>query len=494
MLLIHGARVLRSTSFTFEPLDLIVEGDTIRDLVPPGIVKDASMTRLDATDRLLIPGLVNGHNHAQATLGKGVFDRYTLELYLNTVPWSAARRSLEDKYLSAILGAAEMIRKGCTASYDMFAEFPVPTVEGVNAVARAYADAGMRATIAPMMADRSFYEAIPGLLDFLPEPMRSDAARIRFSPHEESIAACRKILSAWEHSHDQIRPALGPTIPHHCTDAFLIACRDLARDHDIGMQMHIGESKMQAIVAQRVYGKSLVAQIDSLGLIGPKFCVSHGVWLDDDDRARIGERGASISHNPGSNMKLGAGMADMRGMLGRGINVAIGTDGASSSDNLNVFEAMRTASYISRVQDRPVEQWISSREVLRAATEGGARALGFERIGRLDVGYKADIVFLDLASLNYTPLNDAVNQVVFCEDGTGVDSVMIGGRLVLEHGRHTTINLPALRQQAAAAIERLAAVNAESRATFDRLQPFVGQYCSGLSASPYHVHRFCGPH
>jgi 5-methylthioadenosine/S-adenosylhomocysteine deaminase len=494
MLLIHGGRVLRSTSLSFEPLDIVIDGDTIRDLVPRGSVRDTSMTRIDASDRLLIPGLVNGHNHAQATLGKGVFDRYTLELYLNTVPWSAARRTTEDKYLSAVLGAAEMIRKGCTASYDMFAEFPVPTVEGVGAVAKAYADAGMRATIAPMMADRSFYEAIPGLLDFLPEPMRSDAARIKFSPHEESIAACRKILAAWGHSYDRIRPALGPTIPHHCSDAFLIACRDLAREHDIGMQMHIGESKVQEVVAQQHYGKTLIAHIDSLGMLGPKFCVSHGVWLDDDERGRIADRGASISHNPGSNMKLGAGVADMRSMLDRGINVAIGTDGASSSDNLNVFEAMRTASYLSRVQNRPVEQWIGSREILRAATEGGARALGFDRIGRLDVGFKADVVFLDLASLNYTPLNDAVNQVVFCEDGTGVDSVMIGGRLMLEHGRHTTIDLPSLRRQAESAIERLAAVNAETRTTFERLAPYVGQYCGGLAASPYHVHRFCGPH
>ncbi len=492
MMVIHGGRVLRSGSFGFEPLDIVIEGDLIRDLVARGSVTDASMTRIDAADRLLIPGLVNGHNHAQTTLGKGVFDRYTLELYLNTVPWSAARRTLEDKYLSAILGAAEMIRKGCTASYDMFAEFPVPTVDGVRAVAQAYADAGMRATIAPMMADRSFYEAIPGLLDFLPEPLRSDAARIKFAPHEESIAACRKILTTWDQSYDRIRPALGPTIPHHCSDAFLTACRDLASEHGIGMQMHIGESKMQAIVAHQRYGKTLVAHIDGLGLLGPRFCVSHGVWLDDDDRQRVADRGASISHNPGSNMKLGSGIADMRGMLDRGINVAIGTDGASSSDNLNVFEAMRTASYISRVQDRPVEQWISSREVLRAATEGGAHALGFDRIGRIDVGYKADVVFLDLASLNYTPLNDAVNQVVFCEDGTGVDSVMVGGRLVFDHGRHTTIDLPALRRQAEAAIERLAAVNAESRATFDRLEPYVGQYCGGLAASPYHVHRYCG--
>ncbi|HSD44344.1 MAG TPA: amidohydrolase family protein [Burkholderiales bacterium] len=493
MILIHGGRVLRPGSFAVEALDIVVDGDAIADLAAPGSVRDESMQRIDARDRLVIPGLVNGHNHAQTGLAKGLFDRYTLELYLNGVPWATGRRTLEDKYLSAVIGAAEMVRKGCTASYDMFAEFPLPTPEGVSAVAQAYSDVGMRAAVSMMTADRSFYEAIPGLLDFLPPALREIALKVRLAPHQEAIAACRRVLDGWSIDRDRVRPALGPTIPHHCSDEFLAGCRDLARDFAVGMQMHVGESKAQAIVAGMRYGKTLVGHLDSIGMLNPGFCVAHGVWLDHDDRARLADRGASIAHNPGSNLKLGSGIADMRRLLDRKVNVAIGTDGAGSSDNLNVFEAMRLASYLSRVQDHPVERWVSSREALYAATEGGAKALGFDRIGRIEKGYKADLVLLDLAALHYVPLNDVVNQIVFAEDGTGVDSVMIGGRMVLDRGTLTTVDLGRMRTQAEEAVARLAAANAEQKALSEKLEPYVGQYCGGLAARPYHVHRFCSP-
>lgn len=492
MILIHGGRVLRPGSFAVEPLDIVVDGDSIADLVPAGSVKGDAMQRVDARDRLVIPGLVNGHNHAQTGLAKGLFDRATLELYLNAVPWATGRRTLEDKYLSALIGAAEMVRKGCTAAYDMFAEFPLPTAEGVGAVAKAYADVGMRASVSMMSADRSFYEAIPGLLDFLPPGLREIALKVKLAPREETLAACRRILHGWSIDRDLIRPALGPTIPHHCSDEFLTGCRDLAREFGVGTQMHVGESKPQAIVAGQRYGKTLVAHLDSLGLLTPGFCVAHGVWLDDDDRARLADRGASIAHNPGSNLKLGSGIADMRRMLDAKLNVAIGTDGVASSDNLNVFEAMRLASYLSRVQDHPVERWVSSREALYAATEGGAKALGFDKIGRIEKGYKADLVLIDLTALHYIPLHDVVNQLVFAEDGTGVDSVMVGGRLVLERGRLTTVDLGRIRAQAEEAVARLAAANAEQKALSERLAPYVGEYCGGLAARAYHVRRFCG--
>ncbi len=490
MKLIYGARVLRPVTFEPEALDVIVEGDTIADLVPHGQVRGEDMERIDATGRALMPGLVNGHNHAQANLAKGLFDRYTLELYLNAMPWATGRRTLDDKYLSALIGAAEMIRKGCTACYDMFAEFPLPSIEGVEAVARAYSDAGMRAVVAPMMADRSFYEAIPGLADMLPEPLREQALRARNAPHAESISSCKKILQGWKFDRAVVRPALGPTIPHHCSDEFLVACRDLARDHEIGIQMHVGESRMQAVIGSRLYGTTLVGHLAKLGMLDARFCASHGVWLDDEDRARLADAGASVSHNPGSNLKLGSGIADMRRMLERGVNVAIGTDGTGSSDNLNVFEAMRTASYLSRVQDHPVSRWVSAREALHAATEGGAKALGLEKTGRIEKGWKADLVLLDLGALHYVPLNDLASQIVFGEDGTGVETVVVGGKLVLERGRHANLDLAKLRRNAEEAVARLAAANAESRALAERLHPYVGQFCGGLAAGPYHVKRF----
>jgi 5-methylthioadenosine/S-adenosylhomocysteine deaminase len=489
MMIIHGGRVLRPGTFACEPLDVIVDGDTIADVVGAATVSNEAAQRIDASGKLLIPGLINGHTHAQAALSRGAFDRYTLELYLNAVGWIAGRRTVEDKYVSAAIGAAELVRKGCTAAYDMFAEFPLPTADGVGAVARAYSDVGMRVVIAPMLADRSFYQAIPGLLEFLPDELRNAVLQIEYAPHSQTVAACRSIIERWSWDEDQIRPALGPTIPHHCSDAFLIECRDLARELEIGVQMHVAESKTQAIAGKRRYAKSLVAHLHQLGLLGPRFCASHGIWIDADDRSRLADTGASIAHNPGSNFKLGSGMADLRRMLDDGINVALGTDGCASSDNLNLFEAMRLASFVSRVGDHPVERWVSSREALRAATEGGARALGFERVGQIAPGYKADIVFIDLAALHYVPCNDVANQLVFCEDGTGVESVMIGGRLVLDHGRFTTIDPHKLRTQAEEAVARLSSQTREGRALGERLAPFVGQYCSGLAATPHHVHR-----
>ena len=492
MLIIHGGLVLLPGTFHCEPLDVIVEGDMIADLVAPRSVHGEAAQRIDASDKLLMPGLVNGHTHAQVTLARGAFDRYTLELYLNAMAWTTGRRTLEDKYVSAAIGAAELVRKGCTAAYDMFGEFPLPTADGVDAVARAYSDVGMRVTIAPMFADRSFYQAIPGLLDVLPDDLREAVLKIEFAPHPQTVAACRSIIENWTWDTDRVRPALGPTIPHHCSDSFLVECRDLATELGVGIQMHVAESKLQAIVGQHRYGKSLVAHLDSLGLLGPRFCASHAIWIDTDDRKRLADAGASIAHNPGSNLKLGSGMADLRRMLDSGINVALGTDGCASSDNLNPFEAMRLASFVSRVGDHSVERWVSSREAFHAATEGGARALGFDRIGRLAAGYKADIVFIDLAATHYVPCTEIANQVVFCEDGTGVDSVMIGGRMVLDHGRFTTIDPAKLRSQAQEAVARLSGQTREGRALSERLAPFVGRYCSGLAAAPHHVHQVWG--
>jgi len=492
MMLISGGRLLDPTSYTFIARDLLVDDDAIADVVTPGTVSADGKQVVDASGMLVIPGLVNGHNHAQTNLSKGLADRWTLESLLNQAPWTTGQRTLDDKYLSAAIGACEMLKKGCTASFDMFAEFPLPSIEGVTAVAQAYKDVGIRATIAPMMADRSFYEAIPGLLDALPAPLRAQALAIRFSPHAQSVAVCRELMQGWRFDRSQIKLALGPTIPHHCSDEFLIGCRDLGLELDAGFQMHVAESKMQAIVALKKYGKTLVAHLDTLGLLKPGFCVAHGVWLDDEDRSRLADHGCSVSHNPGSNMKLGSGLADTRAMLARGINLALGTDGAGSSDNLNMFEAMRLATMVSRVRGRDPDQWLSATDALRAATEGGAQALGFGgTIGRLAKGCKADVVLLDLGVPHYVPLNDPVNQIVHCEDGTGVHTVIVGGRVLLQDRRFVEFDFDALRVKAAAAVERLREANRESRVLCEKLEPHVSQYCSGLAATPYHVAGFC---
>jgi guanine deaminase len=488
---IRGGRLLDAGAHRADPADVLIVGDTIREIGAPGLAAPPGATVVDARGKLLHPGLVNAHTHAHGNLAKGMGDRWTLELLLTAGSWISGGRSLEDKHLSAKLGAVEMVLKGCTACYDLPFEWPAPTPEGLEAVGRAYAEVGMRAVVAPMVADRTLYEAIPGLMDVLTPGMQADVAKLRLAPWQTSVENMRTALRGWTIDRDRVRLAVAPTIPHHCSDEFIRACVGLARDYDTGLHTHVAESKVQAIVGLMRYGKTLTAHMDDLGALGPRFTVAHGVWLDGDDMTRLGDHGASVAHNPGSNMRLGNGLADMRGMLERRVNVGVGTDGANCSDNLNMFEAMRLASFVSKARTPDVDRWVTTEEVVRAATEGSARALGWgDRIGRLAPGYKADLVFLDLGHINWLPFNGATNQLVHTEDGGGVEDVMIGGRMVVERRRITTVDMQALAREAEAARERLARVNAPGKELYERLATVVGRFCPGLAHMPYHVDRY----
>ncbi len=488
--IIRGGRLLDIETHQAPLADILVEGDSLREIGPAGMAAPASAVPFDATDKLMMPGLVNAHTHGHGNLGKGMGDRWTLELLLNAGPWVNGNRALEDKYISTLIGAVEMIRKGCTAAYDLTYEFPLPSPEGLEAMARAYSDAGMRAVLAPMIAERTFYQAIPGLRDALPEGLRKQVDAFRLAPGHATLDACAAVLRDWRFDRERIRPALAPTIPHHCGEDFLIRARDLAREHGVGFHTHLLESKAQAITGVKLYGKTLCAYLDDLDILGPSFTAAHAVWLDEDDMRRLADHGASVAHNPGSNARLGNGLAAVRRMREFDLDVGIGTDGASCSDNQNMFEAMRMASFVSRLQDPDYERWLATEDVLAMATAGSARALGFhDEIGQIRPGYKADIVFLDLSAMNYVPLNDPTNQIVHAEDGTGVEAVMIGGRMVMEGRRMLTIDENKLARDAQAAAERLRAANADSKALVDKLEAVVGRFCVGLSRQPYHVER-----
>jgi 5-methylthioadenosine/S-adenosylhomocysteine deaminase len=489
--IVRGGLLLDIRAGSAAAADILIEDDTIREIGPPGLAAPDGAREISAAHRLIHPGLVNAHTHSHGNLAKGMGDRWTLELLLTAAPWIGGNRGAEEIKLSAQIGAAEMVLKGCTACYDLFFEWPMPSRDGLQLVAEAYAETGMRAVIAPMVADRTFFEAIPGLADAVPAALRQRVAALRLAPGEATIAAIRAALEDWRFDRDQICPAVAPTIPHHCSDDFILGCAALARDFDLGLHSHIAESKVQAVTGIRVYGRTQTAHLDRLGVLGPKFTVAHGVWLDDGDIARLGDRGASVAHNPGSNMRLGSGLADARGMLERGVNLAIGTDGANCSDNQNVYEAMRLASFASKVQGPDRGRWLTTREAALAATEGGARALGMDgRIGRIAAGYKADLVFLDLDHPNWLPLNDPVNQLVHAEDGNAVHSVMIGGRMVVENRRVLTVDLARLRERAEAARDRLGAINADNRRLYEALEPVIDSHCPGLARLPYHVHRY----
>lgn len=490
-LLVRGGLVLDGPTL-LGAADILIEHGIIAAVGAPGLGAPGDALLVDASRRLVHPGLINAHTHGHGNLSRSMGDRWTLELLLAAGPWLSNHESMEEKKLSVMIGAAEMVLKGCTACYDLFVEFPGPTEAGIAAAAEAYRDVGMRAVIAPMVADLTLYEAIPDLFEAFPGELQQQVGTHRLPGWQETIGRVRSILRGWSFDPDWQRVAVAPTIPLHCRDAFLAACRDLAADFNVGLHSHIAESKIQAVTGTRRYGRSIVAHIEALGLLGPHFTAAHGVWLDRDDMIRLGANGASIAHNPASNMRLGNGVADMAGMLAAGVNVGLGTDAATCSDNLNLYTAMHFAAAASHARSPDPSRWVKAEQVMSAATTGSARAVGFAHIGHIAPGFAADLVFLDLDAPTLTPLNDPVTQLVLGEDATSVVSVMIGGRFVVKDRKLLTVDLPRLSARAAEVRDVLNARGAVKRQIFEQIVPLLNDFCPTLAKTPWPTNRWCG--
>ena len=489
---IRGAKLLDADRWRGETADILIIGGSIAAIAPK-LEVSGDVIELDGRGLLVHPGLVNAHTHGHGSLAKGTGDRWTLELLLAAGPWISGKRSPEDRYLSAALNAAEMALKGCTAAYDLFLELPGPTIEGVQGAARAYQDVGIRVVLAPMLSDISLYDAVPGLFDELSDDLKLSVNELRPQPWQNALQVVEALEKAWSIDTDHARLAIAPTIPTHCSDDLLIACRKLADDTGMGLHSHIAESKVQLIGGEERYGSSIVSHLGDLDLLRPGFTVAHGVWLSEQDMLQLGDAGASVAVNPGSNMRLGNGLPDVRRMLNHELNLAVGTDGSNSADNQNMYEATRLTCYVSRVNGPDPSDWLTSREAFQAATSGGSRALGFDnRLGRLMPGAKADLVFLDLNSINWLPVTNPLNQLVCTEDASSVRDVMVDGRFIVKDRQLLTVDLRTLARQAAAARERLDRDASDARALFDRLEPFLASFCPGLAARPHRLHRYCG--
>jgi len=203
-----------------------------------------------------LPGLVNAHTHAHNNLLKGLGDNWTLEDLLNHAPALLSNRTPEDQYLSAAIGAVEMLKNGCTAAYDLFMAAPAPTAEGVEAIVRAYIDVGLRAVIAPAMADLVFYQTVPGLFDLLPPDLRRTVEGMQTAPTEGLLQIAAETVRRWHGTASgRISVAVAPTIPGQCSDAFFTGCVRLARDYGVGLHTHLAESKVQAIASQHRWAR-----------------------------------------------------------------------------------------------------------------------------------------------------------------------------------------------------------------------------------------------
>ena len=495
-LLIRGGQLLDRTQSVLERADVLIEGERIV-AVGPELAAPADAQRLDATGHVVLPGLINAHTHAHNNLTRCLGDNWTLEDLWTHGPALYGGRTAEDQYLSAALGALEMLHTGCTAAFDMFSAVPVPTDDGVEAVVRAYTDVGLRAVLAPMLSDIVFYRVLPDLMDLLPADLRRVVERIDAAPAESLLRLAEDAIRRWDGAASgRIRLGVAPTIPGHCTEALLAGSAGLAREHGVSLQTHTGESKVQAIHGFRRWGKTIVGHLADIGMLGSRFVAGHGVWLTAEDIGLLADAGAAVAHNPASNLKLGSGIAPVREMLDRGVGVGLGTDGSMSSDNQNMFEAMRFAALISTVRfPHEQERWIGARAVWEMATAGSARCLGLAgEVGAVARGCKADLILLRADSVFLRPLNHAVNALVYAETGAAaVTTVLVDGRVVLQDGRVLGVDEERLRARAQSAVERLRAENAGAWTLAEQLTPYVSATCRTAVRTPYPVDYYAAP-
>jgi cytosine/adenosine deaminase-related metal-dependent hydrolase len=433
----------------WQPGYAVVGGGVIAE-AGPGPGPDGAFDEvISAPDAILMPGLVNAHAHSPSNLVKGSWAQLPLEIWRQYIRAAWREYSDEAIYVSAQLGAAEMIRTGCTAVMDHFySGSPSPHMGALHAVA-ALADAGMRGGLALTLSDQEYERTVGIDAQTLSPEARAEIARISRLEGAETLDDFVAFAAAVRQRTHLVTPIVGPSAPHRCSAEQLQRCAAAARELDTMVHMHVCETRGQFLQGSRLFGCSPVAHLDRLGVLDERLSMAHCVWLTDDDVARVAARGTMVIHNPASNGKLGSGRMRFDDMLHAGVRLGLATDGNGSNDTQNMFEAMRIAGILHNRSDRDYASWPSPADVLRAATSGSARALGLGgRAGTIAAGQLADLVLLNLNSYPFVPLNDPVKQIVYCENGVSVTDVMVDGRWIMRGGRLVTIDEQALYARA----------------------------------------------
>ena len=432
----------------FERADVVVSDGRIRSVGGAAAAEGAET--VDCTRFAVVPGMVNAHAHSNENWFRGRFDNLPLEPWmLFSYPVLAVpEQTPREIYVRTLLGGLEMVRSGATCVVDFLYELQGLTEASLEAVVQAYRDLGLRAVIALAMSDRSYYETVVLDLDLLPRALHAELERQRPPAWGEWEALARRAVDRFHRPEEGISIALGPSGPQRCTDEMLAGCAALAEELDLQVHIHVLETRMQALSGMRMYGRTLPEHLSEIGFLGPRVHFEHGIWLTERDVELVAGAGATIVHNPVSNMKLGSGISPVPRLLAGGINVALGSDGMCSNDGNDMYATLKVAALVHKLWALDYEEWLGAREAWRMATEGGARPAGDDGVGRIEAGRRADLVLLDLDSPVFAPLNDPLLHVVFSSTTSAVRSTMVGGEWVLRDGRVTRVDEDAILAEA----------------------------------------------
>jgi 5-methylthioadenosine/S-adenosylhomocysteine deaminase len=379
---------------------------------------------------LLMPGLVNCHGHSPMTLVRSAGDGLPLERWLTESVWPReARLDDEDVYWGMMLGAAEMLCNGTTTTCEQY-RHPAPVMAALN-------DSGMRAVYTPGIF--SAPDSVSGTW--------------------QSLLA--EAMALYDSTHDgegRIQVGFGPHAAYTVPPEGLRDIAQEAQRRGALLQIHLSETTAECEDVRARYGASAPALLASVGALDGRVLGAHAVWLDEDDRALLAAHDVAVAHCPGSNGKLGAGVAPLADLLGRGVRVGLGTDGPASNDDLHLWDEMRLAALLARATAADPEA-LSSAGALRLATRGGAEALGLP-VGTLEEGRPADLIRLRTDDPRFTPsVTDAelLGHLVWAGAGYLVTDVWVAGRQVVEAGRCTLFDGERARAEVAERARRLLA-------------------------------------
>lgn len=367
---------------------------------------DAQRT-IDATGHVVMPGFVNAHTHAAMTLFRGFAGDLSLLDWLHQIWPVEDTLTGNDVYWLTNLAIAEMLKTGTTAFLDMY--------DFMEDVAKAVLETGIRATLSQ--------------------------GSTGFGDKAAKLEKARRLHSGFHGAdNNRIRMMVAPHAEYTCPPEFLIQLRDLAQQLDVGIHIHIAESPAEMKDSFERNGVSPVVHLDRLGLLTGRTTAAHCVHLSDEDMDILAARGVNVAHNPGSNLKLGSGISPVPQLLARGVNVALGTDGAGSNNNLDMWQEMGLAALIHKgAQENPLV--VPVQAALHMATRAGALAIDAPETGVLEAGKKADLIMVDTTGIHYRPRRELAQHLIYSGGANDVKLTMVDGRILYENGQFLTLDV-----------------------------------------------------
>ena len=415
-----------SPNFEDKKQSLLIKDDLIAEISDE--IDETNVDKIiDAEGKILLPGLVNTHTHLSMTLFRGLADDLSLDSWLNDHIWPMEANLNGDYcYIGALLGAVELIKSGTTTFSDMYFY--------MEDVARAVEEAGIRAVLSY------------GMIDFGDAERRENEIKENLTLFEN----CNGMADG------RIKVFFGPHSPYTASEELLVKVRELADEYGMGIHIHVSETQKEINDVSEEKGLRPFEYLDKIGLLGPDVVAAHSVWLSDEEIEIIKKNDVKVSHNPCSNMKLASGIAPVSKLIENGVCVSIGTDGASSNNNLDLIEELKTASLLQKVSTLDPKV-LTSDEAIAMGTINGARTLGLEdEIGSIEVGKKADIILIDTNCANMVPDSSSLSSnVIYSANGSNVDTTICNGKILMENKKLTVLNEQEIYDKARQAIKEL---------------------------------------